>query len=148
MTEARLYWRDARPMTKRNKPQTTTRPRMPRAPEEMRQWSELLMAEALRWQNTSSRPMFGMTALYRGKTIFAALPRTRAIGTRHSIAFKLPRRSEVAEADMRIITDRPGAKWLTFELNSGEDIPDALRWLEKAYEQARTSESPRRITNR
>ena len=125
-------------MTKRAKPEAA-RPRMPRAPEEMRQWSELLMAEALRWQNTSARPMFGMTALYRGKKIFAALPRTRAIGNRHSIAFKLPRESERAEADMRILADRPGAKWLTFELSSGGDIPDALRWLEEAYEQARST---------
>ena len=101
------------------------------------------MAEALRWQNTSARPMFGMTALYRGKKIFAALPRTRAIGTRHSIAFKLPRKGERAEADMRILADRPGAKWLTFELSSGADIPDALRWLEEAYEQARPSDALR-----
>jgi hypothetical protein len=129
-------------MTKRAKPEAA-RPRMPRAPEEMRQWSELLMAEALRWLQTSARPMFGMTALYRGKKIFAALPRTRAIGTPHSIAFKLPRKSEKAEADMRILADRPGAKWLTFELSSGADIPDALRWLEEAYEQARPSDALR-----
>ena len=95
------------------------------------------MAEALQWKNTTARPMFGMTALYRGDTIFAALPKTRAIGTAYSIAFKLPRGGEIAESEMRVIKDRPGAKWLTFELGSGQEISDALTWLKRAYDQAR-----------
>jgi hypothetical protein len=110
---------------------------MPKVPEEMRQWSELIMAEALEWANTTTRPMFGMTAVYRRAKIFAALPRTRAIGSRYSVAFKLPRKHELSEVDARIIEDQPGAKWLTFELASGEDIPDALAWIRKAYDQAR-----------
>jgi len=35
----------------------------------MRQWSDLLLREILGWPNVSSRPMFGMTAVYRGKAI-------------------------------------------------------------------------------
>jgi hypothetical protein len=31
--------------------------------------------------NVTSKPMFGMAAFYRGKHVFAALPRTRAAGT-------------------------------------------------------------------
>lgn len=123
-------------MKKRAREPGTRRP-MPKVPEEMRQWSELMAAETLEWKNTTARPMFGMTALYRGSKIFAALPRTRAIGSRYSIAFKLPRKGELSDADARIIEDQPGAKWLTFELGSGEDIPDALSWIRKAYEQAR-----------
>jgi len=47
----------------------------------MRQWSDLLLREILGWPNVSSRPMFGMTAVYRGKAIFGVLPRTRAMAT-------------------------------------------------------------------
>ncbi len=110
---------------------------MPRAPEEMRQWAELIEAEALQWRGVAARPMFGMTALFRGQRIFAALPRTRAIGSPHSVAFKLPRKSDVPEDEMRIIPDRPGAKWLTFELASGRDIAGAITWIRRAYDQAR-----------
>jgi hypothetical protein len=37
----------------------------------MRQWSDLLLREILGWPNVSSRPIFGMTAVYRGNAIFA-----------------------------------------------------------------------------
>lgn len=110
---------------------------MPKAPAEMRQWSELMAAEVLQWKGASSRPMFGMTALYRGSKIFAALPRTRAIGSPYAVAFKLPRRTEFADDDGRVIKDQPGAKWLTFELSSGQEIADALLWVRRAYDQAR-----------
>ena len=53
------------------------------------------------------------------------------------MAFKLPRKHELSQLDARIIEDQPGAKWLTFELGSGENIPEALAWIRKAYDQAR-----------
>jgi hypothetical protein len=31
----------------------------------------------------------------------------------------------------------PGAKWLSFEMSSAEDLRDALLWLNQAYERAK-----------
>lgn len=76
--------------------------------------------------------MFGMLALYRGKTIFAALPRTRAAHTPSSLLIKLP---GVRGARVRGASG-PGAGWVTFEMASEADIAEALGWLERAYRQA------------
>lgn len=114
---------------------------LPKVADEMRRWSEMLRTEAERWPKVSSRPMFSMTALYRDSAIFAALPRTRALGSAYSIAFKLPdaaRYCTKLDADIRIRRDRPGARWISFELSGGADLRDARRWLEIAYEQARS----------
>lgn len=112
---------------------------MPKVAEEMRQWSDLLLAEVQPWKSVAARPMFGMTGLYRAARIFGALPRTRAIGTAYSIAFKLPRAAAFErelDSDERIIRERPGARWISFELTSGRDTADALLWLRRAYDQA------------
>lgn len=98
------------------------------------------MNEALLWRGVSARPMFGMTALYRGSRIFAALPRSRAIGSAHSVAFKLPRAGQwdkQLSADKRIRRNSPGQRWISFELYSGDDITQALQWLQRAFDQAR-----------
>jgi hypothetical protein len=136
LRRASILFREPARMAKRT-PKPEYRIRMPKAPAEMWQWSELMEAEAIEWKGVSSRSMFGMTALYRGKKIFAALPRTRAIGSPYSIAFKLPRGSAETETDARVTIDHPGGRWATFELGSGRDISDALAWLRKAYNQAR-----------
>jgi hypothetical protein len=103
----------------------------------MRQWSDLLLREILRWPGVSSRPMFGMTAVYRDKAIFGALPRTRAMNTPYSVSFKIPRRNpglkKRLEADPRILPSTRDAKWISFELQSGDDLPDAIRWFAQAY---------------
>ena len=77
--------------------------------------------------------MFGMLALYRGKKIFAALPRTRAAETEFSLLIKLP---GVDHPRLRHASG-PGAGWTTFEMNSESDIAEALRWLERAYQNAK-----------
>ncbi|MBV8208311.1 MAG: hypothetical protein JO041_16120 [Acidobacteria bacterium] len=111
---------------------------LPRASDEMRQWAELLVSEVLLWANTAARPMFGMTALYRGRQIFAALPRTRALVSPDSIAFRLLRATEKETLrDPRLTFESPGAKWISFEFAGGQDIADALKWLRRAYRAAR-----------
>ena len=111
------------------------RPKMPRISEEMRRLAVLLGQELASWPEVSMRPMFGMEAYYRGNKIFAALPRTRAMGTRDSIAFKLPRG---LPADGRLQSlELLGSVWKTFELSSASDLNDALRLLEMAYRQAK-----------
>jgi hypothetical protein len=83
-----------------------SRPKLPRIPEEMRQWSDLLLREILGWLDVSSRPMFGMTAVYRGNAIFGVLPRTRAMDTPYSVSFKIlwrnPSLKKQLQVDSRI----------------------------------------------
>ena len=49
--------------------------------EQMKAWSAALEAELIEWPRLSGRSMFGFNALYRGKRIFAVVPRTRGMGT-------------------------------------------------------------------
>jgi hypothetical protein len=127
-------------MRRRSNTQARPRPKLPRIPEEMRQWSDLLLQEVLGWSQVSSRPMFGMTGLYRAGCIFAVLPRTRAMETRYSVSFKIPRRSASLEkslkADPHILPPPGNAKWISFELQSGDDLPRTIEWLSRAYELA------------
>jgi len=86
--------------------------------------------------------MFGFNALYRGKRIFAVLPRTRAIGNSNSLAFKLegtgPRILARLSKDPRIqSTVMQASRWFAFEVSSDRDLKDALYWLGRAYEAAR-----------
>jgi hypothetical protein len=87
--------------------------------------------------------MFGLLGYYRKKTIFAALPVTRAIGTPNTIIFKIrsmsPELLTRAKADSRIDPERvgPGAKWTSFEVQSEADLRDAIWWLNQAYERAK-----------
>ncbi len=110
----------------------------------MRQWSELLLAEIVQWPQVTTRPMFGMTAVYHGNAIFGVLPRTRAMESACSVSFKLPRhKPQLAKAlagDKRILLPREGARWISFELRDGRDIADALAWFRRAYDAAAPSE--------
>jgi len=124
-------------MKRRTNTEKRPRPKLPRIQEEMRQWSDLLLGEILGWQNVSSRPMFGMTAVYRGKAIFGVLPRTRAMNTPYSVSLKIlsrnPGLKKQLEADSRILPSNSDKKWISFELRSGDDLPDAIRWFTRAY---------------
>ena len=113
------------------------RPKLPKIGEEIKRWSGLIGDELATWPRVTSKPMFGMTAFYRGKYIFAALPRTRAAGTDRSLLIKLPR---VKHARLRGGRG-PGAGWVTFELEAESDIAEALTWLAKAYVRARAPRS-------
>jgi hypothetical protein len=124
-------------MKRRTKTEKRSRPKLPRIPEEMRQWSDLLLREILAWPDVSFRSMFGMMAVYRGNAIFGALPRMRAMNTPYSVSFKIlsrnPSLKKQPEADSRILPGTRDAKWISFELQSGDDLPDAIRWFTRAY---------------
>ena len=81
--------------------------------------------------------MFGMTAVYRGNAIFGVLPTTRAMETRYSVSFKIPHRNATLDkclkADPHVLPHTSNAKWLSFELQSGNDLPDAIGWFARAY---------------
>lgn len=119
---------------------TSPRPTLPRASEEIKRFAGLLENEIVAWPGVRSRPMFGLTGLYRGRKIFAALPRTRTMDAPNSIAFRLPKRSrhitEKMKNDERVIVPTPEAKWISFIIESETDIHDALQWLAHAYDEA------------
>ena len=120
----------------------TSRHSLPAISEEMKAWSAALEAELIEWPRVSGRSMFGFNALYRGKRIFAVLPRTRGVGNSNSLAFKLegagPRVLARLSKDPRVnSTMMRASRWFAFELCSQRDLKDALDWLGRAYEAAR-----------
>lgn len=89
----------------------------------------------------TERPFFGLTALYRKDRIFVLLPRTRAIRTANSLAFKLESPTATVRArlddDPHISSTEIGkARWFTFELSSASSLHIALDWLGVAYKAA------------
>ena len=119
------------------------RPKLPRITNETKQWSAMLGTELRGWPNVTTRPMFGLLSFYRKKTIFAALPVTRAMGTANSIIFKI--KSTAPDLLRRVNQDKRASigtrmrarGWISFEMNSPEDLRDALSWLSEAYERAK-----------
>ena len=114
------------------------RPKMPPISEEMKQWSAMLKTEVSGWPQISTKPMFGMIGLYRGKKIFGGLPATRGFDTPISVIFRfdpLPQELERrARKDDRI---SPGRRWFSFDVRSSEDLREALWWLNQAYERTK-----------
>jgi hypothetical protein len=123
------------------KRESSSRPKLPKISEEMKAWCAALAAEVMDWPQVTTRIFFGFTALYRHDRIFAALPRTRAMETPNSLAFKLEsataRLRTALECDPRIgTTTMQAARWFIFELSTDADLHDALEWLGRAYEAA------------
>lgn len=110
----------------------TQRPKLQKIGPEMQRWCALLEEEVSAWRQVHTKPMFGMLALYRGDRIFGALPRTRAAETASSLLIKLPG----VRDDRLAAGGGPGKAWVTFEMESPADIPEVLRWLERAYKKA------------
>ena len=103
----------------------------------MKHWAAMLGTELETWRGVSTKPMFGFISFYRGDRIFAALPKTRTMGSSNSFIFKVAEDSPLkvkAKEDSRIgSADRAKARWLSFELHSASDLRDALKWLDRAY---------------
>jgi hypothetical protein len=119
------------------------RPTLPKTDAEMQRWCAQLEADVMSWPGVTTRPMFGLVALYREKQIFAALPRTRAVNPPFSLMVKLP-----GVRSVRLTPNGPGAAWATFALESSEDISEALRLLERAYDRAARAKVAAKVTNR
>ena len=121
----------------------SNRPKLPAIAEEMKQWSAMLGQELSAWPQVTTRPMFGLLGFYRRTKIFAALPVTRAIKTPNTLIFKIkpmpPDLLRRATEDSRLdaASNLPGGQWSSFEINSAEDLRDALWWLNQAYERAK-----------
>jgi hypothetical protein len=108
------------------------RPKLPPVSPDMQRWSALLEEELSAWRQVRTRPMFGMLALYRGQRIFGALPRTRAAQSPSSVLIKLPG----ARGDRLRAGNGPGKAWVSFEMESSNDIAEVLRLLQRAYRKA------------
>lgn len=108
---------------------------------EMQRWSAMLRDELLQWPGITTKPMFGFTGFYRGKAIFAAVPKSRALGSPSSVIFKLPEGSKWrkdAAQDSRVDSeDMQTHKWFQFEIGSEGDLRDALVWFERAFQSAK-----------
>jgi hypothetical protein len=120
-------------------------PRFHKLSPEMQRWSAMLAEELEQWPGVSTKPMFGLTGFYRGKTIFAAVPKSRALSSPNSVIFKLPQGSKwrkQAAKDSRIQQESMEThKWFPFEIGSENDLRDALVWFERAFQSAK---APRR----
>ena len=117
-------------------------PKFFRADEQTKLLARLLEGEVVKWPGVESKPMFGLISFFRNKSIFAALPRTRALRSPQSFILKFnpvpaPLLKKI-KAEPRIAerAPGPGAGWHAFELRSDEDVRDALWWLNQAYELA------------
>jgi hypothetical protein len=123
------------------KPKRTGMPRLHKLSPEMQRWSAMLAEELEQWPEVTTKPMFGFTSFYRGKTIFAAVPKTRALGSANSVIFKLPEQSKwraTAEQDPRIQPENMAAmKWFPFEIGGESDLRDALLWFERSFQSAK-----------
>ena len=105
----------------------------------MQRWCAAIEEEMSAWPDVTTRPMFGLMGYYRAGTMFAAIPRTRAVETPFSLLIK------TAARDARLRRAGPGAAWRTLEMQSDEDIAEALRRLSRAYD---TCRKVRRRTSR
>jgi predicted DNA-binding protein (MmcQ/YjbR family) len=118
--------------------------------DEMKHWSSLLEQEIGGWPDVSMRPMFGLVSFYRRKSIFAALPRTRALGSPSSIIMRfdpLPTELEgpaQSQAGLRPEEAFSKGHWLSLSLESAGSLNDALWWLNQAYQFAAPTKSRNR----
>ena len=126
---------------RRKKAVASPRPRFFRPSEEMRRIAAMLGDELQTFPDVTTKPMFGLVGYYRDRMIFAALPRTKALGSANSIIFKLnaaPERVlDRARKDPRIVISEKGMKgWQAFEMSVETDIANAQRWLFEAWRYA------------
>ncbi len=110
----------------------------------MKAWSAALASELDDWPQVTLKSFFGFTALYRGKYMFGILPRTRSIFRGNAVAFRMEGASRATKSlidnDPRVAAfDEHKTPWFTFELSSNSDLHDALEYLGRAFDAARTA---------
>lgn len=112
-------------------------------PEYMKAWSSALAAEFEDWPQVTQKSFFGFTALYRGKTIFGLLPRTKSVFKPNAVAFRFESLNRTVqtllEKDPRVAAfDKNKTRWFTFELSSDSDLHGALNYLGRAFDSVRS----------
>lgn len=136
------------------------RKRAPMKPtsEAMRGWAEALCREVEGWPGVTVKKAFGMTLVYRGGVVFAALPGTRALYVEDAILIKFnhetPALTKRVAAEKRFsagamiqggatLQKRKGEsrKWRIFLMMDKSDFHVAVEWLAEAYRVARNPRS-------
>jgi len=87
-----------------------SRPKLLTLSPEMKHICAALISELSTWPGVTMRPMFGFCSVYRGRKIFAVLPKTRQLEIPGSVAYK------------------EGREWKSVEVGR------ALAVLERVYE--------------
>jgi len=136
-------------------PKPLDRPVFQHPSEQMRAWAAALAYELSAWPGVTLKRAFGMTMVYRGATVFAALPGTRSLHTSDAILLKFAHESAALkkkiDSDPRIQktelerTNSPkhgsgeGRKWRVFAMRLDSDLHSALEWLLEAFEAVRAT---------
>ncbi len=120
------------------------------ATERVRILAEGLRAELEQWPGVTVKRAFGMVLAYRGKTVFGALPDTKAIYHEDAIMLKFaeekPALMKRIEGDPHFISaalatgrssKSEGRKWRFFLIREDRDVHAAIEWLAEAYQLAR-----------
>jgi hypothetical protein len=129
----------------RSSRQSSKRPRPPvvAASDELRSLMAAIETEISSWPDVRINSMFGMRSVYRGKNIFALLPKTRSLKTGDAIWMKFgkltPRiRKTISEQPRILLPSKPtGAQWYTLSEVTVGDYGVAIDWLARAHESAR-----------
>src|SRR5258708_33957655 len=119
------------------------------ASERMRMLGEGLRSELENWPGVTVKGAFGMKLVYRGETVFAALPDTKAIYHEDAIMLKFaeekPALVKRMEDDPHFISAQAatgrnskseGRKWRFFLILEDADLHAATQWLGEAYKLA------------
>jgi hypothetical protein len=126
------------------------REKMKLSSEAMRGWAEGLGREVEGWPGVTLKRAFGMSWVYRGEAVFAALPGTRAIHHEDAILMKFmnepPAMTVRIQAEERFAAGtmerkrttkgrpgREGHKWRIFLMRGDGDVHAAIEWLAEAY---------------
>ena len=133
--------------------QTPRRSMMKPTSEAARRWADALRQEMEQWPAVVAKRAFGMTLIYRGHVVFAALPETRALYEEDALLIKFARETPTlakrVAAEKRFATGtmqqqgrsrkKPGEgrKWRIYLLREERDAREAVEWLARAYELAR-----------
>ena len=115
---------------------------VPASPE-LRGFVASIEQEVSSWPQVQLKPMFGMTAVYRARTIFGLLPKTRSLHSGDQVWLKFakltaPMKKKLA-AEPRILppTKPTGAQWYTISEVKPEDYSFVIEWLALAHEAAK-----------
>ena len=120
------------------------------ASEAAKRWADALRVELELWPGVVAKRAFGLLMVYRGATVFAALPVTRALFEEDAILIKFVRENPAllkkiaAEKSFAAGTMQErgrkkqgeGRKWRIYLLREERDAREAVEWLARAYQLA------------
>ena len=120
------------------------------ASEAAKRWADALRVELELWPGVVAKRAFGMLMVYRGATVFAALPVTRALFEEDAILIKFVRENPALlkkiAAEKRFAAGTmqergrkkqgEGRKWRIYLLREERDAREAVEWLARAYQLA------------